>query len=130
MTKHFALEVCKRLRSAGFPQDESTYWWVEYVVDKNQAKPEGEYILLGPKPRRTWNLARQRYLFAVYALPTVVTADGKGGVLPFLVSLGWRWGKNCIMQQWCAHHGDWGWLEGNSPEALVVAMLDVMEVTV
>lgn len=86
--EHLSLELCKRLKEAGYPQDA----WPQMVVSNffgamvgDPNEPEEDftlYWLSGLTDELDYEISHGAVW---YACPPIITADGHGGVLPWLM---------------------------------------------
>ncbi len=128
---HLSLETCKRLKQLGFPQ-------TGRGLDR-------AYVLYGQATdHQNWRLEQitlhpaddlSAFGGGYLACPPAITADGKGGYLSWLESKGFKW-QNVMYhtfdedyeEGWWATNGAYFSGRCDSPEALLLACLDHMEV--
>lgn len=108
-----SLETCKLLKEAGYPQEQ----WPGYAwdVEYEQLKYYGEQF------------GSVEFTYDVVTCPPIITADGKGGVLPWLIGRGFEIHAepNGVWWFW---NGDNSTSAFRSPEAIIVACLDRMKI--
>lgn len=116
MGEHLSLETCRRLKEAGYPQI-GEYLWAndsDGIMKCVSSFVISDYWGHSPVER--------------FVAPQIITADGKGGVLPWLESKGIQWVRAALpCESWSAFDTNRSEMvieNAATPEALIIAVLD------